>query len=132
MAREVKAQSRVREVDWQQVKEWDRKYLIHARYSQQEYNPEPLAGTEGAWLYRPDGSKILDFLSGYISVNIGYSHNAVQDVIAHKCHDKGVLLGGIMPNSVILAPPCTVTHEEIDIAIDALDDALREVDAMCD
>jgi 4-aminobutyrate aminotransferase-like enzyme len=37
-----------------------------------------------------------------------------------------------MPNSVVLAPPCTVTHEEIDIAIDALDDALREIDAMCD
>jgi len=89
MAREVKMQSRVREVDWQQVKEWDRKYLIHARYSQQEYDPQPLARTEGSWLYRPDGSKILDFLSGYISVNIGYSHPRIQAAIKEAADSFG-------------------------------------------
>jgi taurine--2-oxoglutarate transaminase len=55
-----------------------------------------------------------------------------SNIIRQKCAEKGVLIGGYFPNTPRLAPPLTVSYEEIDRAIEALDHALVEVDKMCD
>ena len=52
-------------------------------------------------------------------------------IIRDKCAEKGVLAGGVFPNTLRLAPPLTITEEELNQGIDALDYAFTEVDKMC-
>lgn len=68
-------------MDWEKVKEWDMKYYLPVGKSMEEYVHIPVARAEGCYIYRPDGTKILDFLSEAISVNIGHCHPKVQEAI---------------------------------------------------
>lgn len=45
---------------------------------------------------------------------------------------KGVLAGGMVPNTVTLVPSCSITRELIDMACEAVDDGLTAADEMCD
>lgn len=49
-------------------------------------------------------------------------------VIATECAKRGVFLGGFVPNTIKVAPPFTITEQEIDTAMNAFDAALSEVD----
>ena len=51
-----------------------------------------------------------------------------NSIIYAECAKKGVYLGGYTPNTVKVGPPFTVTSDEIDIAMDALDTALSKVE----
>jgi taurine--2-oxoglutarate transaminase len=52
------------------------------------------------------------------------------NVIVYKeTAKRGVFLGGFTPNTLKLGPPFTVTQDDIDLAIDALDAALEVIDA---
>jgi len=53
-------------------------------------------------------------------------------VVLNKCLEKGVLLGGFVPNTLRIGASLTISKEDMDKAIDALDYALTAVDAMCD
>ena len=49
-------------------------------------------------------------------------------IVGRECAERGVLLGGFLPNSVKIAPPLTVSRDEVDVGLEALDAALDEVD----
>ena len=48
--------------------------------------------------------------------------------VAGKCMDKGVLLGGFVPNTLRIGASLTVSREDMDKALDALDYALDYLD----
>lgn len=52
-------------------------------------------------------------------------------LIREKCAEKGVLAGGVFPNTLRLAPPLTITEAELNQGIEALDYAFSEVDKLC-
>lgn len=58
---------------------------------QAQTSPEPLAleveRAEGCWMYQPDGSRVLDLISGISVSNLGHRHPAVMEAI-HRQLDK--------------------------------------------
>lgn len=68
-------------VNWWQVQEWDRKYLMRTFTTQNEYEPVPIKSTEGDYLIMPDGTKILDFFNQLFCVNTGQKNQKVNDAI---------------------------------------------------
>lgn len=44
---------------------------------QGDYNPIPIAHTEGCWLYTTDGRKIFDLRSAHECINLGFRHPTV-------------------------------------------------------
>jgi taurine--2-oxoglutarate transaminase len=46
--------------------------------------------------------------------------------------EKGVMAGGILPNTLMFFPNCTITQELADMACEAIDYGLMAVDEMCD
>jgi taurine--2-oxoglutarate transaminase len=49
-------------------------------------------------------------------------------VVLGKCLEKGVLLGGYLPNTLRIGASLTVSKADMDKAIDALDYALDHLD----
>jgi taurine--2-oxoglutarate transaminase len=66
---------------WNKIIQWDRNYYLKIRYAMEEWHPLPIGGTEGPYLIDKDGQKILDLLSGLISVNVGQRHPKVIEQI---------------------------------------------------
>ena len=52
-----------------------------------------------------------------------------NNMIARECAARGVFLGGFVPNTIKVAPPFTVSEDEIDTGLAAFDAALAELDA---
>lgn len=48
-------------------------------------------------------------------------------IVARECAKRGVHLGGFVPNTIKVAPPFTVTEEEIDTALAAFGEALTVI-----
>jgi len=77
-------------------------------------------------LVRPDGSPVLaedrafDF-TGDLS-------HAPTRIVARESAKHGVFLTGFVPNTIKVAPPLTVTLDEIELTIEAFDAGLDEVE----
>ena len=67
--------------DWNQIKEWDSKYLLHPFVTAEEYSPCFIERTEGDYLIMPDGTKLLDMFNQLYCVNIGQRVPEVQQAI---------------------------------------------------
>jgi len=52
---------------------------------------------------------------------------AERDLIVEKAFEQGVLFLGCGPSSIRLCPPLVVTKEETDVAMDVLEECIREV-----
>jgi 4-aminobutyrate aminotransferase len=53
--------------------------------------------------------------------------NAERDMIVEKAFEHGVLFLGCGPSTIRLCPPLVVTKEEADVAMDVLEECIREV-----
>lgn len=51
-----------------------------------------------------------------------------NNVVARECAQRGVFLGGFVPNTIKVAPPFTISEQEIDMGLQAFDAALDVVD----
>lgn len=51
-------------------------------------------------------------------------------IVAQKCLEKGVIVGGWLPNTLRIAPPLVITEDEINHGIAALDYAFTHLDKM--
>jgi taurine--2-oxoglutarate transaminase len=51
-------------------------------------------------------------------------------IVTKRALEKGVIAGGFVPNTLRIGPALTITEDEIDKGVDALDYALSEVDKM--
>lgn len=77
-------------------------------------------------LVNADGEPIVpeDRYTGFTGDPARHPNN----LIAAECARHGVLLGGFVPNTIKVAPPFTISDEEIDKGLSALDAALTVVD----
>ena len=98
--------------NWEQIKEWDKKYYLQPRYTQREYDLAPAVSAEGPYIHLPDGVKMLDFMSGYVSVNLGYCHPKVQAAIKEAA-DKFSFLGEAVFISEYKAKAAKLLMEDI-------------------
>ena len=77
-----------------------------------------------------DGAPIVR--EGRYTGYLGDISNHPNVLIATECAKRGVFLGGVPPNTVQVAPPFTITEDEIalgdDVAIAAFDAALGTLD----
>ncbi|MGI9659442.1 MAG: aspartate aminotransferase family protein [Gaiellaceae bacterium] len=60
---------------------------------------------------------------------LGELSDQPNNLIARECAARGVFLGGFVPNTIKVAPPFTVSDEEIDVGLAAFDAALDVLDA---
>ncbi len=79
------------EWNWNDVIEWDRKYCFHIEHSLDEWTPVPVARCDGEYIVLANGAKILDFLSGLISVNAGQRNQQIIDEIKKSLDDYGYM-----------------------------------------
>ena len=73
----------------EEIIEWDRKYYLRIKQALNEWTPMPIAKVEGNYLITPDGNKILDFLSGLVSVNVGQRQPKVIEAIKKALDNYG-------------------------------------------
>jgi len=83
------------------------------------YHAVDLVDEEGRPLVEAD--RFTDF-----SGDLSQYPNAI---ISGACAEKGVFLGGFVPNTIKCAPPFTITEDEIDMAMAAFDYALHQLSA---
>lgn len=68
-------------INWDEIQEWDKKYLVRISNTQDEYDPVPVESAEGDYLFLPDGTKLLDFYNQLYCVNVGQKHPKVTAAI---------------------------------------------------
>ena len=69
------------ELNWEQVLEWDQKYLLRTFSTQDEYQQLPIETAEGDYIIMPDGTRILDTFNQLFCVNIGQKNPKVNAAI---------------------------------------------------
>ncbi|MNI87818.1 hypothetical protein D3C73_1450480 [compost metagenome] len=68
-------------------------------------------------------------MTPYVAIDRNFTHEYDPDLlpsklITKKALEKGVLIGGVMPNTLRIGASLDVSRENIDKALDALDYAL--------
>jgi taurine--2-oxoglutarate transaminase len=79
-------------------------------------------------LVRGDGSPIVAADRGFDFT--GDLSQTPTRVIAREAAKQGVFLTGFVPNTIKVAPPLTVTPDEVDAALEAFDGGLDEIDRL--
>lgn len=78
-------------IDWKQVEEWDKKYILRTFATQEEYQPIPIESTEGDYLVTPDGTKLLDCFNQLYCVNAGQKNEKINNAIKEALDRYGFL-----------------------------------------
>ncbi|MBS7646501.1 MAG: aspartate aminotransferase family protein [Candidatus Bathyarchaeia archaeon] len=76
-------------VSWEDIIEWDRKYYLGIKQALSEWAPIPIAKVEDNYLITSDGNRILDFLSGLVSVNAGQRQPKIIESIKKALDNYG-------------------------------------------
>ncbi|MGV1049392.1 MAG: aspartate aminotransferase family protein [Solirubrobacterales bacterium] len=82
-------------VDWDQVREWDEKYVFHVLNTKDEYKSMPVQSAEGCYVTLSDGRRIFDFANQLICVNMGQRHPRVQQAIRDATEKFGYVWEGM-------------------------------------
>lgn len=90
-SQEFSKQGKEQKPSWDQVIEWDRKYCFHVEKALSEWSPIPIAKCEGTYIIDANGNRILDFLSGLISVNAGQRNPRITQAIREALDSYGYL-----------------------------------------
>jgi taurine--2-oxoglutarate transaminase len=80
-----------REVNWNELEQWDKKYILRTWVKADEYQWLPIAKTEGNYLFLPDGTKLLDFFNQLYCVNAGQRNPKIQQAIREALDEYGFL-----------------------------------------
>lgn len=86
---------RLGDVDWDQVVEWDKKYVFHVVATANEYNTTPVAGAEGCYVHLANGKRIFDFANQLVCVNMGHRHPKIQKTICDATEEFGYVWEGM-------------------------------------
>jgi len=78
-----------KKIDWNEVKEWDKKYHLKVFANEAEYQHVPIEHTEGDTLVMPDGTRLLDCLNQLVCVNAGQCHPKIQAAIREATERYG-------------------------------------------
>jgi len=83
------------ETNWDQVREWDEKYVYHVLATREEYHSIPVASAEGCYVTLADGRKIFDFANQLVCVNMGHRHPKIQQAIRDATEKFGYVWEGL-------------------------------------
>ena len=78
-----------KEINWNQVIEWDKKYHVKVFTTEEQYHCVPIDHTEGDHLVTPDGTRLLDCMNQLCCVNAGQSHPKIQAAIREATERYG-------------------------------------------
>ncbi len=78
-------------INWDQVTEWDKKYIMRTFVAQDEYQPVPIESTDGDYIITPDGTKLLDFFNQLYCVNVGQKNPKINEAIKEALDRYGFL-----------------------------------------
>jgi taurine---2-oxoglutarate transaminase len=67
-----------------EIRALDKEYVLHSWSVQNQIQPLPVAGGEGAWFWDADGNRYLDFASQLVNVSIGHQHPKVVAAIKEQ------------------------------------------------
>jgi taurine---2-oxoglutarate transaminase len=68
----------------EQIREYDRRYVLHSWSVQSAIDPLPVVGGEGCWFWDYDGKRYLDFSSQLMNLNIGHQHPRIVAAIKEQ------------------------------------------------
>jgi taurine---2-oxoglutarate transaminase len=71
----------------EELKRWDRDYVLHVEQTKEEYRSKVVVGAEGSWLTMADGRRLLDLHSQYMCVGVGHNHPRIREAL-HKAVDE--------------------------------------------
>lgn len=78
-------------INWDEIKEWDERYIIRTWASAEEYHWLPIESTEGDYLIMPDGTRLLDFFNQLYCVNAGQKNTYINEKIKESLDRYGFL-----------------------------------------
>src|SRR5262249_42487802 len=87
------------DVDWDQVREWDERYVYHVLATREEYDSLPVASAEGCYVTLADGRRIFDFANQLVCVNMGHRHPKIQQAIREATEKFGYVWEGMTTES---------------------------------
>lgn len=82
-------------VNWDQIREWDEKYVFHVLATQEEYHSLPVESAEGCYVTLAGGRKIFDFANQLVCVNMGHRHPRIQKAIREALEKFGYVWEGM-------------------------------------
>lgn len=83
------------EVDWEQVREWDERYVFHVLATAEEYHSNPVQSADGCYVTLADGRRIFDFANQLVCVNMGHRHPRIQQAIRAATEKFGYVWEGM-------------------------------------
>ncbi len=141
-------------LDADTIRQYETEYVLYPWQAQKGLSPVVVDHAKGNYFYDSSGKRYLDFTAQLVFSNLGHADERVVAAIARqagklptsaspfatepkarlakllaKALQEGVYC---LPGSVsviMLAPPLTITKDEIDFAMDVLDGALAIADA---
>ena len=87
------------DIDWDQVREWDERYVYHVLATREEYHSLPVASAEGCYVTLADGRRIFDFANQLVCVNMGHRHPKIQQAIRDATEKFGYVWEGLTTES---------------------------------
>jgi taurine--2-oxoglutarate transaminase len=82
-------------IDWEQVREWDERYVFHVLATADEYHSNPVASADGCYVTLADGTRIFDFANQLICVNMGHRHPKIVAAIREATDKFGYVWEGM-------------------------------------
>lgn len=83
------------EIDWDQVREWDEKYVFHVLATKDEYSSNMVQSADGCYVTMADGRRIFDFANQLICVNMGHRHPKIVEAIRQATEKFGYVWEGL-------------------------------------
>ena len=83
------------EINWDQVKDWDERYVYHVLSTKEEYHSMPVESAEGCYVTLAGGRKIFDFANQLVCVNMGHRHPKIQKAICDATEKFGYVWEGM-------------------------------------
>jgi taurine---2-oxoglutarate transaminase len=81
--------------NWDQIREWDEKYVFHVLATKDEYHSLPVESAEGCYVTLAGGRKIFDFANQLVCVNMGHRHPRIQKAIREALDKFGYVWEGM-------------------------------------
>lgn len=81
--------------NWDEIQEWDQKYVFHVLATKEEYQTMSVESAEGCYVTLADGRRIFDFANQLVCVNMGHRHPKIVEAIKQAADKFGYVWEGM-------------------------------------
>ncbi len=71
-------------MSWQQIQQWEQKYVLHSWSRQGGRKPRVITKAEGNYFWDAEGNKYLDFTAQLANVNAGHADSRIVEAIVEQ------------------------------------------------